>query len=83
MRSRQQEILRELNIYPLWRLRAEPISARSNLAGGAADTQQADMATPSYASWDELKVAVKNCTLCKLRPGCTQTVFGVGDEKAD
>ena len=38
---------------------------------------------PSYANWDELKVAVKNCALCKLRAGCTQTVFGVGDEKAD
>ena len=38
---------------------------------------------PSYVGWDELKVEVKNCTLCKLRAGCTQTVFGVGDEKAD
>ena len=33
--------------------------------------------------WDNLKVRVKNCTDCKLRAGCTQTVFGVGDEKAE
>ena len=26
---------------------------------------------------------VRECTACKLRAGCTQTVFGVGDEKAD
>jgi len=33
--------------------------------------------------WAELKQQVRDCTACKLRPGCTQTVFGVGDEKAD
>jgi DNA polymerase len=33
--------------------------------------------------WEELKATVKGCTACPLRAGCTQTVFGVGDEKAD
>ena len=33
--------------------------------------------------WPELKQQVHDCTACKLRAGCTQTVFGVGDEKAD
>ena len=33
--------------------------------------------------WPELKAMVRDCTACKLRAGCTQTVFGVGDEKAD
>lgn len=33
--------------------------------------------------WPELKQQVRNCTDCRLRAGCTQTVFGVGDEKAD
>ena len=32
--------------------------------------------------WTELKAAVKACTICGLRAGCTQTVFGVGDESA-
>jgi len=31
--------------------------------------------------WNALKAAVKACTACGLRAGCTQTVFGVGDEK--
>jgi len=33
--------------------------------------------------WPELKATVKGCTVCPLRAGCTQTVFGVGDENAD
>jgi len=33
--------------------------------------------------WTALKAAVKGCTACGLRKGCTQTVFGVGDEQAD
>jgi DNA polymerase len=33
--------------------------------------------------WPELKAAVSGCTACALRAGCTQTVFGVGDESAD
>ena len=33
--------------------------------------------------WPQLKEVVRDCTACKLRAGCTQTVFGVGDEKAD
>ena len=32
--------------------------------------------------WTDLKSAVKGCTICGLRAGCTQTVFGVGDESA-
>ena len=32
--------------------------------------------------WPQLKAKVAGCTDCKLRAGCTQTVFGVGDEKA-
>jgi DNA polymerase len=34
-------------------------------------------------NWSELKQRVHDCTACKLRAGCTQTVFGVGDENAD
>jgi DNA polymerase len=34
-------------------------------------------------NWPELKQRVHDCTACKLRAGCTQTVFGVGDEQAE
>ncbi len=33
--------------------------------------------------WPQLKAMVRDCTACKLRAGCTQTVFGVGDEQAE
>ena len=34
-------------------------------------------------TWVKLKKAVPACTACGLHKGRTQTVFGVGDEKAD
>ncbi len=33
--------------------------------------------------WSELEQAVKACTACGLRAGCTQTVFGVGNREAE
>ncbi|MDO9054508.1 MAG: uracil-DNA glycosylase [Gallionella sp.] len=33
--------------------------------------------------WPELRQKVRGCELCALRAGCTQTVFGAGDEQAD
>jgi DNA polymerase len=47
--------------------------------------------TPSLAreariaamDWAALKTAVRDCTACGLRAGCTQSVFGVGDEQAE
>ena len=35
------------------------------------------------ADWPALKQQVNDCNSCKLRATCTQTVFGVGDEKAE
>lgn len=51
------------------------IHAGSSVAMRASQTDKPD--------WAELKQKVRECTACKLRAGCTQTVFGVGDEKAD
>ena len=101
MNIRDENVLRELNLYPLWVRRGTPVAeapapvaetqAVCRLGGGEADTQQPavmGIATldPSYVSsldWPHLKAQVKDCTACKLRAGCTQTVFGVGDEKAE
>jgi len=43
--------------------------------------ERADASTGS--AWDELRRTVKSCTLCGLRAGCTQTVFGTGNTQAD
>ena len=123
--DRNEAILRELKLYPLWRRRGAPapvaaqeptaVTAASRLGGGEADTQQSAMGiavlNPSYVDcpepaeavglkpdlqpspvsgsdlsefdWPQLKAQVKDCAACKLRAGCTQTVFGVGDERAE
>ena len=40
-------------------------------------------ATDQVADWQTLRDQVKQCRKCGLRAGCTQTVFGAGDEQAD
>ena len=69
--SRREEILREMGLGPVWRLR-----------GKETEEEQTEVKDKDN-DWQTLKVRVKNCTDCKLRAGCTQTVFGVGDEKAE
>ncbi|HUW00457.1 MAG TPA: uracil-DNA glycosylase [Gallionella sp.] len=52
-----------------------------------AEAIQAPAVTPhsdvAGLDWSALKQRVSACSACKLRAGCTQTVFGVGDEHAD
>ena len=65
------------------RVRERP-DDRSSKTGSYADSP---VVTPvsevDKLNWPELKQQVRDCTACKLRAGCTQTVFGVGDEQAD
>lgn len=98
--DRNEAVLRELNLYPLWVRRDASVAAENEAApvvaareapaaeslpvapvvvAPAARTEQAAVAT----DWPALKQQVRDCTACKLRAGCTQTVFGVGDENAD
>jgi DNA polymerase len=58
---------------------AEAIPAEPAAPVTASRPAQVAVAT----DWTGLKQQVRDCTLCKLRAGCTQTVFGVGDEKAE
>jgi DNA polymerase len=39
--------------------------------------------TPPTAGWDQLAATVRSCTLCGLHRTRTQTVFGVGNQRAD
>jgi uracil-DNA glycosylase family 4 len=74
--SRRNEILREMGLAPIWRLRNRP--AAPALAANAPERLPA-----AGEGWMELKKAVPACTACALHKSRTQTVFGVGDEKAD
>ena len=59
-----------MGLGPVWRLRV-------------SKQESSSVPREEKTSWNELKKRVKSCTDCKLRAGCTQTVFGVGDEKAE
>jgi uracil-DNA glycosylase family 4 len=87
---RDENVLRELNLYPLWVRRGTPLvdapepSAPVETSRPATEVAiKPESASTSTLNWNELKQAVHDCTACKLRAGCTQTVFGVGDESAE
>ena len=68
--SRRDEILSEMGLAPVWKLRQQPMVQQEIVQGEGN-------------SWIELKQAVPACTACGLHKSRTQTVFGVGDENAD
>lgn len=91
--NRDEAILRELNLYPLWvRRDAPPVpvtetaevpqTAPERVPEVAAAVTETKRPLPA-SDWTGLKAQVKECTCCALRSGCTQTVFGVGDEQAE
>ena len=68
MSARRGEILAEMGLSPIWISRT----------GKTVSREERILAM----DWPELRRAVRDCTACGLRRGCTQTVFGVGDENA-
>jgi uracil-DNA glycosylase family 4 len=64
--SRREEILAEMGLAPIWKLRETNSGPK-----------------PELPSWIPLKAEVSDCTQCSLHKTRTQTVFGVGDEKAE
>ncbi|TXT22684.1 MAG: DNA polymerase bacteriophage-type [Gallionellaceae bacterium] len=79
--NREEAVLKELNLYPEWvqRGRPDPLPSPVEARERAVEDQAGQS---SEFGWPELKARVRGCTACKLRAGCKQTVFGVGDEKA-
>jgi uracil-DNA glycosylase family 4 len=71
--SRRAEILAEMGLSPVWVLREKPVTEKE-------ESQTRPISSPG---WIELKQAVPACTACGLHKERMQTVFGVGDEKAD
>jgi uracil-DNA glycosylase family 4 len=69
--SRRGEILQEMGLAPVWRLRKASASAEDR------ETLIRKM------DWAELRRAVPACKACGLHAARTQTVLGVGDERAD
>ena len=95
--KRREDILRELNLYPLWQLRHPSVVADSaaDVAETPATTDTTELPVSltddletskndiASFTWTALKKRVKSCVACDLRAGCMQTIFGAGDENAD
>lgn len=86
------DILREMGLGPVWKLRAPltatPVEDSAPPAPAAAEpVRQAApirVATPCGAmAWDELAAAVAACRQCRLCEARKQAVLGVGDINAD
>ena len=92
-------MLQEMGIAPLWRLRAPAQSDALQAAGATATATEAETASAAAPAeeaevgarrqrimqmeWTALKATVAQCVACPLHRTRTQTVFGVGDERAD
>jgi uracil-DNA glycosylase family 4 len=91
---RRAEILAEMGLAPVWRLRrrlpppGEPAAAAKLQGGPVAAAVDLPASGESRErgilafDWPALKQRVAGCTDCRLRASCRQTVFGVGDERA-
>jgi DNA polymerase len=91
--NREELILREFNLYPLWQRRGQAVPAFAEIAsevtqrvapqGDNAEPQNNHAGNIKELNWSQLESAVKNCTACSLRAGCTQPILGAGAEQVD
>ncbi len=89
-RLTREDIFKELDLWPVWRLRNTDSSTEE---AGAAPEVKADqipsakvessLGPATLTAWDALREAVNTCTRCKLHSTRTQGVLGVGDPNAD
>ena len=92
MSARREQYLERLGITP-WRLRSQmedavaeqPPEPTTAVLETSARAAEAPLATPArqWNDWTELESAVAACTACELHRTRTQTVFGVGNRKAE
>ncbi|MGQ0443233.1 MAG: uracil-DNA glycosylase [Methylophilaceae bacterium] len=78
----REDVLRELELLPAWKLRTQTEPAKKT---DALETFPilAPTASVEAMDWQALQVCVKDCLACGLAKTRTQTVFGVGDANAD
>ena len=79
----RDQILKEMGLGPIWKLRQPPKKKRGEAA--PAEPVGVDDRTAAIAAmgWDELRQAVAGCTACELYKTRKQAVLGVGDIEAD
>jgi uracil-DNA glycosylase family 4 len=86
----QRERLRELGLWPIWRLREGRQAAvgspqAKDVPADVSASEPAHGLLPSAEAldWDGLEAAVAHCTRCELHKSRIQGVLGVGDRNAD
>lgn len=77
--------LRELELWPVWRLRRKHAQADPAAGGVAPPPAMAEAPAGGIAGmdWEELVAAVRACTRCPLAASRSQGVPGVGDRNAE
>ena len=79
----RDQILKEMGLGPIWKLRQPPKRQRGAAAEVPAAPVDARTAAIAAMGWDELRAAVAGCTACALGKTRKQAVLGVGDIDAD
>jgi DNA polymerase len=93
----RQQILREMGLGPVWKLRApapstRPVEEAATPVEAIPQSKQeiappplteAPVAPAAGMSWEELGAAVTACRQCRLCEARKQAVLGVGDRQAD
>ncbi len=84
MSGRREEILKELGLWPQWRLKSGNQSRGISPAAAELPAITDDRRGRILRmDWQELKTSVAACKACPLHEKRTQAVFGVGDENAE
>ena len=80
----KKEFLDELGLIPIWRkLPNQQPQGSKEVAHDVPTGPESQMTTLEDMDWTLLEKTAKSCEKCKLRSGCQQVVFGVGDQNAD
>lgn len=89
----QDDILREMGLGPVWKLRMAPaaIPVKEATAPSPAAPEPPPVIAPAIATaaplaamgWDQLAATVAACRQCRLCEARKQAVLGVGDRAAD
>jgi DNA polymerase len=94
MNTRRRQILKELNLLPVWQQKSGTRKQNQSLEPQSSEVRNLisspDLGEDSQQrqeihqmNWDQLRLAVSQCTACPLHQTRTQTVLGAGDENAD
>lgn len=79
----REQILQEMGLGPIWKLRQPAKKKRGEAAPVVTDAVDDRTAAIAAMGWDELRQAVADCSACELCKTRKQAVLGVGDVKAD